>query len=559
MFVTICKCGIDYLALLKLFRIMKSNTILLILFTILLFPQLLLAQPPFSIQLQPVNLSQAPAVQSFAHAEWQGKWLLLGGRTDGLHRRQPFATFAADGNNTRLYVVDITSGQVWQRSLTELPTGLREQLQSSNMEHYQHLDKLYLIGGYAYSASVDDHITFPYLTVANVPALIEAIIQGQPVSAHFQQLEDDRMAVTGGELGRIGDTFYLVGGQLFNGRYNPMGPDHGPGFEQVYTNSISRFRIENTQGQLAITDYQSWFDEVNLHRRDYNLVPQVFPNGEFGYTAFSGVFQHNQDLPFLNTVDVVPSGYTVNNEFVQYLSHYHSAKAPLYDSVNNTMHTLFFGGISQFYFDQNGQLVEDTDVPFVRTISCVSRFADGQMQEVRLPVEMPGLLGAGAAFIPLYNTPMIENDIINIGSMSAGQPVLIGYIVGGINSTQPNVFWLNGDDLSNASGQILAVYLTKTATTGLNPIKGENPLSLQLAPNPAQQHVEVKFSSPMKGAAYFYLQDSTGRIIRTFDAQVEEHGQYSTMLELDGLPAGVYYMHLTVGHYTRSQKLMVEK
>ncbi len=338
-----------------------------------------------------------------------------------------------------------------------------------------------------------------------------------------------------------------------------MGPDHGPGFEQVYTNSISRFRIENTQGQLAITDYQSWFDEVNLHRRDYNLVPQVFPNGEFGYTAFSGVFQHNQDLPFLNTVDVVPSGYTVNNEFVQYLSHYHSAKAPLYDSVNNTMHTLFFGGISQFYFDQNGQLVEDTDVPFVRTISCVSRFADGQMQEVRLPVEMPGLLGAGAAFIPLYNTPMIENDIINIGSMSAGQPVLIGYIVGGINSTQPNVFWLNGDDLSNASGQILAVYLTKTATTGLNPIKGENPLSLQLAPNPAQQHVEVKFSSPMKGAAYFYLQDSTGRIIRTFDAQVEEHGQYSTMLELDGLPAGVYYMHLTVGHYTRSQKLMVEK
>ncbi len=162
MFVTICKCGIDYLALLKLFRIMKSNTILLILFTILLFPQLLLAQPPFSIQLQPVNLSQAPAVQSFAHAEWQGKWLLLGGRTDGLHRRQPFATFAADGNNTRLYVVDITSGQVWQRSLTELPTGLREQLQSSNMEHYQHLDKLYLIGGYAYSASVDDQITFPY-------------------------------------------------------------------------------------------------------------------------------------------------------------------------------------------------------------------------------------------------------------------------------------------------------------------------------------------------------------------------------------------------------------
>lgn len=537
---------------------MNTKNIFLSLISFVFLSFTLQAQTPFSVNVQAVNIPQAPAIQSFVHAEWQGKWLLLGGRTDGLHRRQPFASFAAEGNNTQIYVVDVAAGQVWQRPVTELPTGLQEQLQSSNMEHFQHLDTLYLIGGYAYSASAGDHITFPYLTTVHVPTLIQAIIQGQPIAGHFQQLQDDRMAVTGGELGRIGDVFYLVGGQLFNGRYNPMGPDHGPGFEQVYTNAVSRFRISSSQGQLAISDYETWFDEANLHRRDYNLAPQIFPGGQLGYTAFSGVFQHNQDLPFLNTVDITPAGYTVNNDFVQYLSHYHSAKAPLYETANQTMHTLFFGGISQFYFNENGQMTEDTDVPFVRTISCVSRNDNGEMIETRMPVDMPGLLGAGAAFIQADNTPVLTNGIINLDAIPADQPMLVGYVVGGISSTQPNVFWLNGDDLSNASGSILGVYLTKTTATGVKPIPGGNPLTLELIPNPAQQEVKVKFGAPIKGTAFFYVQDSTGRIIRTFDAEVEEHGVYTTAMVLDDLPKGLYYMHITVGHYTRSQKLLIE-
>ncbi|MBK8705656.1 MAG: hypothetical protein IPN33_20220 [Saprospiraceae bacterium] len=70
--------------------------------------------------------------------------------------------------------------------------------------------------------------------------------------------------------------------------------------------------------------------------------------------------------------------------------------------------------------------------------------------------------------------------------------------------------------------------------------------------------MKVKFGAPIKGTAFFYVQDSTGRIIRTFDAEVEEHGVYTTLMELDDLPEGIYYIHLTVGHYTRSQKLLIE-
>jgi hypothetical protein len=42
---------------------------------------------------------------------------------------------------------------------------------------------------------------------------------------------------------------------------------------------------------LSISNYQTVTDAVHLHRRDYNLLPQVFPNGELGYTISSGVFK----------------------------------------------------------------------------------------------------------------------------------------------------------------------------------------------------------------------------------------------------------------------------
>jgi hypothetical protein len=61
---------------------------------------------PFSIRLQQMEIVDLPALQSFAYATWQGKWLLIGGRMDGLHRRQPFAAFDEAGQNKFIYVVD---------------------------------------------------------------------------------------------------------------------------------------------------------------------------------------------------------------------------------------------------------------------------------------------------------------------------------------------------------------------------------------------------------------------------------------------------------------------
>ena len=40
----------------------------------------------------------------------------------------------------------------------------------------------------------------------------------------------------------------------------------------------------------------------------------------------------------------------------------------------------FFGGIAQYYME-NGQIIKDDNVPFVKTIAGVTRHTNGQMME----------------------------------------------------------------------------------------------------------------------------------------------------------------------------------
>ena len=48
-----------------------------------------------------------------------------------------------------LIVIDVATQQFWSTPLTSLATGLKEQLQATNMNFYQDGDALYIVGGYA--------------------------------------------------------------------------------------------------------------------------------------------------------------------------------------------------------------------------------------------------------------------------------------------------------------------------------------------------------------------------------------------------------------------------
>lgn len=485
---------------------------------LLAFFQSTIAQSTFEydVVLTPVSISGLPGLHSYAFAQYNGKWLIIGGRKDGVHARQPFNAFPDAQNNTDIYVVDIATQQSWSASVNSLPTGIKEQLQSTNMNFYQDGNTLFIIGGYAYSTTAADHKTFNNLTSVDVPNLINAIIAGTPITSYFKQISNNVFAITGGQLGKIGNTFYLVGGHRFDGRYNPM---NNPTFTQTYSNAIRKFTIDNSGSNLSYANYEEIVDAVHLHRRDYNLLPQVFPDGELGYTISSGVFQIAVDLPFLYPVDIKAGGYFPQTQFNQYLSNYHSGKACLYDATNNRMHNLFFGGISQYYY-QNGTLLQDNTVPFVKTISRTTRFTDGSLLEYQLPVEMPNLKGAGAEFIPNENLPHYSNEVIQLSNITADEFV-IGYLFGGIQSSSASAFTDNQTNLTSADPTVYQVKLVKNPLLSTPQIDGKNPFSFTVSPNPTSNDtVRIEFNLPYIAKLNYMLTSLEGKIVE--EGEIED-------------------------------------
>jgi hypothetical protein len=402
----------------------------------------------------------------------------------------------------------VNSQQFWSASVNVLPGGLKEHLQSTNMNFYQDNDTLYIIGGYAYSETAGNHITFPNLTSVLVSSLIEAVIEGKDITPFFKQISGDIFAITGGQLGKIDDTFYLIGGHRFDGRYNPM---NNPTFQQAYSNQIRKFTINNSVTQLSFSNYSAITDPIHLRRRDYNLLPQIFPDGTEGYTISSGVFQADADLPFLYPVDITTSGYSPVTEFNQYLNHYHSATAALYDSVRNEMHSLFFGGMSQYYY-QNGALIQDDLVPFVKTISRLTRYPDGTLEEFQLHVEMPGLKGASAEFIPNNELPHYPAEIIKLSKIPQNK-FIIGHIYGGILSPALNPFTNNQTNTTNADPSIYAVKLIANNPSTAYKIEGKNPYHIHVYPNPVSNAFTIEYNLNKMVICRYYLTNSAGQII----------------------------------------------
>lgn len=481
-------------------------------------------ESPFEIHIEPISIEGLGGLQSYAYAQHNGKWLILGGRVDGLHRRQPFAAFDIAGHHTNILVVDPVENKVWTSSISTLSATIQEQVKSTNMQFYQSKDKLYLTGGYGRSEIINDHTTFPYLTVVSVSGLIETVINQQSITPYFRQVQDSKLQVTGGHLKKIDEVFYLVGGNKFLGRYNPQGPDFGPGFIQEYTNQVRRFTIDDDGTNITINHLTPFTDSAELHRRDYNVVPQIFPNGEMGITAFSGVFQKTANLPFLNAVDIDANGHRPILDFSQYYNHYHCAYLATYSENDNEMHHIFFGGIAQYY-DSAGILVQDNNVPFVKTIARVTRNADGKMAEYKLPIEMPSLLGAGSELIINQTLTTYPNGVIKLDELSSDSN-FIGYIFGGISSTAPNIFFTNTGTQSAASHQVFKVYLIKEKTISIDKINLQSigSLNLVVMPNPTRGDFKVRF----------YLENSSDVSITIYNLQ----GKKIQQLEYKNMPQG---------------------
>lgn len=408
----------------------------------------------YTIKLEPVTIEGFFGIQSFVAGVSGDEVIILGGRLDGLHRRQPFASFDSAGHNNQLIVLNFTTKQIWKQSLNHLNADLYNQLKATNHNFTQVGDSLFIVGGYGINEQTKEHQTFPFATKCSISELISAVKKGTVQQSMFTQVKDERFAITGGQLQEINRIFYLVGGHRFDGRYNPI---DRPTFVQEYLNGFRTF-VWNGNQALFLSDIK---DSVNLHIRDYNLIKIQNGTEDPYLMALSGVFQRTAKLPFLPAKRISSKGnVSLMPNFRQYYNQYECADLLIYDSINNSSNVILFGGISQYY-DSLGILVQDDNVPFTRSITRLAIDKDSSCFEYLQTTKMPGYLGAGSVFIQNQHKNWREDYFI--WNQLNEEEIDLGYLIGGIESSDKNIFWINDENESRATPILYKVYLVPTS------------------------------------------------------------------------------------------------
>ena len=541
----------DMLFLQYYFRKMKiTSAFFFLLFALNSFAQ----EFPYTVVLNPVYSSQDIALQSFAYGTWQNRVLLIGGRKDGLHQRQPFASFDAAGMPSNISILDLNNYSSTPVEFDIIDVALSEQFSSTNIQFYQTDSILWLVGGYGYSNTSQDHITHPMLTAINLKTFFEAQDNGTYAFESFDYITDDRFAVTGGSLKKLDDVFYLAGGHKFEGRYNPM---NGPSFTQTYTEKISRFIPTLTEAGIQVEWLPEFSDPALLHRRDLNVLEGIDVNGQTNFTLFSGVFQQVADLPFTNCVEVYPSGIAEVPEFQHLLNQYHCGHVSLYDTQLQRQHYLFLGGISEYFFESD-LLTQNVDVPFTKNIACVTRNANNQWVEELIPSLMPDFLGSSAEIILNENLSLINGEIIDLNNANNGDEILLGHLLGGIRSTAQNIFWVNNGTQSFPNDTLYEVWLVPNAV-GVSSTYALPKNVFTIYPNPTSGKFRIEFSCAKNCDVELTAFDSNGKQVahdRLGNFPSGKHSEENRWRIFEH--PGTYVLQLKLGEEIITQKLLVE-
>src|SRR5262249_27412129 len=137
------------------------------------------------------------------------------------------------------YVLDTAARTIASASTESLPGPIADALGATNVQSAQRGDRLYVVGGYGRESATGAMTTLSTVTSISVPGLIDAVLKGTDLAPNIEQgllqrsvttggvAQVQTFRLTGGELERIGDDFYLVFGQEFRGLYSVDPGDFG--------------------------------------------------------------------------------------------------------------------------------------------------------------------------------------------------------------------------------------------------------------------------------------------------------------------------------------------
>ena len=168
----------------------------------------------YSLRLRELSFAATslPGLHSFAAGTADGKWVILAGRTNGVHGldQSGLGSFPADAENHDVWVIDPVAKQAWHRSLgagvaaVDPQSGLSPDqiasLVTTNSQYEQVGDTLYVAGGYGLNSS-GEFETFNKFTAINLPGLASwAMGGGGQARDSIRQIDSAIASVTGGAM-----------------------------------------------------------------------------------------------------------------------------------------------------------------------------------------------------------------------------------------------------------------------------------------------------------------------------------------------------------------------
>lgn len=446
---------------------------------------------PFSIEATEdvsAGFPGAPRLQSFSFAQWEGRWVFIGGRTAGYHAAGgATAEFLQKDANRDVWVIDtnVQPPKTYHVPLSTLPDSLaavRDQWASTAQLFTQDASALYIAGGYG-QESGGKWTTFPVLSRVDLPKFIDGVMHGKIPPESVQFTTSPLVRSTGGGLLKLSDgNFYLAMGHIFEGNYTVFegqNEQNSSAASQEYLNEIRKLEFVSATTGLQVKLIETFRDEDQFHRRDLNVVHTMGPQG-IGLAAYGGVFTKDQ-LNYSNPVYLMPSGKaSVDRAAEQHLNAYTCATLLMYDPGSTTMYTTLFGGIGRYQWDavksafvENAKTGEKADAVYYDGLQWSDQISTlvhrgSSTEEFVETKTLPGYVGADAVFIP---RPDLANaapgaDILDLSKLQSR--TFVGYIYGGIKAspyqfpyTKTSRPYTSGSAPTVVSNSILKVYVVK--------------------------------------------------------------------------------------------------
>ena len=449
---------------------------------------------PFRVNIQFANFSLPFGLQAYVPAQYKGEWLLISGRVYGMHGfdQNLAETFPVSGQNSSVIVVNPKTGQSFRRSLydptSQLTQAQIDQISVTDALAYQTEDEktLYFVGGYGTNTATGQKQTMSVLTAIDVPSLIKWVKREpncKSAAKCLRQVSDPLLQVTGGVMLQTNPHEpYLLGlGQNFVGTYVDT-TSNG-----IYTHQIRPFQIIDTGKSLFVQPYSQPAPIASYRRRDLNIIPIIKKQGKAyrqAFVALGGVFTPGINfgawtIPIEINGDGSSSTIDPNanpGTFAQGMNNYNSATAGLYSKKTNDMYTLLFGGISFLYsvnggfYSPGGSFALDPELPYVNDVTTLRIDSSGNYQQYFMSGTFPQvtpsfgtapgpdlLFGSLSSFFPADGLPLFANGVIDLDQIQL--PLLLGYIVGGIESSMAETDSEIGNVDTHASSYIFTVTL----------------------------------------------------------------------------------------------------